>query len=299
MVDVFVSYSSQDRERVSGLVAEIEAIGYSVWWDRAIGAGNAFDREIEKAIDEARCIIVVWSKHSIESEWVRTEANEGLVRGNLVPVAIETVRPPLAFRMLQTIDIAAPDANASLVSAIAKLLPAPSAGEGLPCVGRARELERIGAALDRAKRGEGSLLLFSGEAGIGKTRMTAEAERLARSGEVLVLRGHCSDAEGAPPYQPLLEQIERLARLIGPEAMRQRLGENATELSKLMPELNQRYADIPPYPSLPPEQERRYLLHGVAEFVARGAAAGRAGLLGDRGQSVLHRGGAGAPSRDR
>ena len=53
--------------------------------------------------------------------------------------------------------------------------------------------------------------------------------------------------------------------------MRLSMGENATELSKLMPELKQRYADIPPYPTLPPEQERRYLLHGVAEFVARGA----------------------------
>ncbi len=271
MVDVFVSYSSQDRERVRDLVGEIEAIGYSVWWDREIGAGATFDREIEKAIDEASCIVVVWSKNSVESEWVRTEAHEGLTKGNLVPVAIETVKPPLAFRMIQTIDVAAPDATASLVSAIAKLLPVPSAGDGLPCVGRAREFARIGEAVDRARRGEGALMLFSGEAGVGKTRMTLEAERIARAAEMLVLRGHCSDAESAPPYQPLLEQIERLARLVGPEAMRERMGENATELSKLMPELNQRYADIPPYPTLPPEQERRYLLHGVAEFVARGA----------------------------
>src|SRR5580698_11105586 len=172
MVDVFVSYSSQDRERVSGLVAEIEAIGYSVWWDRQIGVGNAFDREIEKAIDEARCIVVVWSKTSVESEWVRTEANEGLVKGILVPVAIETVRPPLAFRMLQTIDIAASGAVGALVSAIAKFLPPPAAGEGLPCVGRVREIERSREAVGRAGRKEGSLLLFSGEAGVGKTRMT-------------------------------------------------------------------------------------------------------------------------------
>ncbi len=271
MVDVFVSYSSQDRERVRGLVGEIEAIGYSVWWDREIGAGEAFDREIEKAVDDARCIVVVWSQTSVESKWVRSEANEGLNKGILVPVSIEMVKPPLAFRMIQTIDIAAPDATASLVSAIAKLLPAPSAGDSLPCVGRAKELVRIDEALDRARRGEGDVLLFSGEAGIGKTRMTMEAERLARAGEVLVLRGHCSDAESAAPYQPLLEQIERIARLLGPEAMRQRMGENATELSKLMPELMQRYADIPAYPTLPPEQERRFLLHGVAEFIARGA----------------------------
>ena len=204
---------------------------------------------------------------------MRIEANEGLTKGNLVPVAFEAVRPPLAFRMIQTIDIAAPDAEASLVSAIAKLLPAPLTGAGLPCVGRASELGRIDEALERARRGLGQLLLFSGEAGVGKTRMTLEAERIARGSDVLVLRRPLVGRRPPPPpYQPLLEQIERLARLIGPEAMRERMGENATELSKLMPELNQRYADIPPYPTLPPEQERRYLLHGVAEFVARGAA---------------------------
>jgi tetratricopeptide (TPR) repeat protein len=270
MVDVFVSYSSQDRDRVQGLVREIEAIGCSVWWDRQIGAGAAFDREIERAIDEAHCIVVVWSHNSVESEWVRTEANEGLIKGNLVPVAIEAIKPPLAFRRIQTIDFTAPDASASLVTAIAKLLPATASSEGLPCVGRTREIGRLGEAIERARGGDGGLLLFSGEAGVGKTRMTLEAERMARDAGLLVLRGHCPDVDSAPPYQPLLEQIERLARLIGPEVMRQRLGENATELGKLMPELHQRYGDIPPYPTLPPEQERRYLLHGVGEFVARG-----------------------------
>ena len=271
MVDVFVSYSSRDRERVRGLVAQIEAIGCSVWWDREIGAGAAFDREIEKAIDEAHCIVVVWTEHSVDSEWVRTEANEGLSKGILVPVAFEVVKPPLAFRRIQTIDLAAPDANASLVSAITKLLPATASSDGLPLVGRARELERITDMVERARKGEGAFALFSGETGIGKTRMTQEAERIARAAGMLVLRGHCSDSDAAPPYQPTIEHIERLRRVLSPEAMRRSMGENATELGKLMPELRQQYSDIPPYPTLPPEQERRYLLHGMAEFIARGA----------------------------
>ena len=271
MIDVFVSYSSQDRERVGEIVRAIEAAGLSVWWDREIGAGTAFDREIEKALDEARCVVVVWSSHSVESDWVRTEANEGLTKGTLVPVAIEKVRPPLAFRRIQTIDFNAPHAGEDLIGAIAKLLPVKAADDRLPCVGRGKELERIKEMIERAKRGEGGLLLLCGEAGIGKTRLTLEAERIARATEVLVLRGHCPDTEAPPPYQPTLEQIEQIARLLGPETMRQRIGENATELGKLMPELRQRYSDIPPFPSLPPEQERRYLLYGVGEFIARGA----------------------------
>jgi len=103
MVDVFVSYSSQDRERVKPLVDELQRAGWSVWWDRAINAGTAFDREIETALDEARCVVVAWSKTAVESEWVRTEAHEGLERGLLVPVSLDEVRPPLAFRRLHTI----------------------------------------------------------------------------------------------------------------------------------------------------------------------------------------------------
>jgi hypothetical protein len=271
MAEVFVSYASQDRDRVGSLVREIEAAGCSVWWDREIGAGAAFDREIEKAIDEARCIVVVWTKDSVESEWVRTEANEGLQRGNLVPVAIEHVRPPLAFRRIQALEFEAADFGQSLVAAIAKHLPTVNAGEGLPVVGRARELERLAEGIAAAKRGEGGFILFSGEAGIGKTRLIAEAEKLARAADILVLRGHCTEADTAPPYQPLLEQTEHVARLLGPERMRERMGENATELAKLMPELRSRYSDIAEFPTLPPEQERRYLLHGVSEFIARGA----------------------------
>ena len=91
MVDVFVSYASEDRERVKPFVAALQSHGRSVWWDRQIDAGTAFDREIEKAIDEAACIVVVWSRQSVESEWVRTEANEGLERNCLVPISIEDV----------------------------------------------------------------------------------------------------------------------------------------------------------------------------------------------------------------
>ena len=102
MADIFVSYSSEDLERVKPLVAALEEEGWSVWWDRELVAGPSFDREIEKALDAARCVVVIWSSSSTESTWVRTEANEGLEREILVPLLIDDVKPPLAFRMAQT-----------------------------------------------------------------------------------------------------------------------------------------------------------------------------------------------------
>ncbi|MGK0259574.1 MAG: tetratricopeptide (TPR) repeat protein [Candidatus Azotimanducaceae bacterium] len=101
MAEVFISYASKDRERVRALVKVLEAEGCSVWWDRQIDVGVSFDKAIEIAVDEARCIVVVWSANSIQSDWVRAEAAEGLERDILVPVLIDDVRPPLLFRQKQ------------------------------------------------------------------------------------------------------------------------------------------------------------------------------------------------------
>ena len=86
-IDVFVSYSAADRERVRAFVAALEAANLKVWWDSRIAPGAGFDAEIQAALDNARCVLVVWSHSSVDSEWVITEASEGMERGVLVPLA--------------------------------------------------------------------------------------------------------------------------------------------------------------------------------------------------------------------
>ena len=102
MADVFVSYIASDRDRVTQLVEALQAAGLSVWWDRGIDVGSTFDREIERELDAARCVVVVWSNASVDSEWVRNEAFEAQSRNALVPILISDVKPPLAFRRAQT-----------------------------------------------------------------------------------------------------------------------------------------------------------------------------------------------------
>ena len=102
MVDVFVSYSSADRERVRPLVERLEQEGWSVWWDRHIESGSTWDHEIEQALEGARCVVVLWTPAAVVSEWVRSEATEALERAKLVPVILDDVRAPLAFRRTQT-----------------------------------------------------------------------------------------------------------------------------------------------------------------------------------------------------
>ncbi|MEO2176951.1 MAG: AAA family ATPase [bacterium] len=261
------------RERVRPIVEALEAVGWSVWWDRQIDAGSTFDREIEKAIDDAKCVLVVWTANSVDSEWVRTEANEGFEKNLLIPVALETVRPPLAFRRIQSIDLTSLDNTDKLTEAVAKFVALPTGSNSnlTSFVGRGKELAIIESRVMQIDRAEGGFVLLSGEAGIGKTRLTKEAENIAGRRGYMVLTGHCLDMDAAPPYQPLIEQIEQASRLVTEEVMRETLVDNAPEMSKLMPELRQRFHDIPDPVTLPPEQERRYLLHGLGDFIDHAA----------------------------
>lgn len=101
MSDIFLSYSSVDRPRVQVIVAALEQRGWSVWWDQHILPGKTWDQTLGLELAAARCVVVVWSRHSVESDWVRTEALEGKQRGILVPVLIDQVECPWAFRTLQ------------------------------------------------------------------------------------------------------------------------------------------------------------------------------------------------------
>jgi tetratricopeptide (TPR) repeat protein len=141
-----------------------------------------------------------------------------------------------------------------------------------PFVGRVAERARLRRLLERAKASTGAFALIAGEAGMGKTRLVHEAAEEARQLGILALTGHCLDMETVQPYLPVIEQIEQCARIVRPDALRQALGENAAEVAKLMPELRRRYPDIPEPVALPPEQERRFALHGVTAFIERAAA---------------------------
>ena len=105
MADIFISYASEDLDRVRPLVEAIEALGFSVWWDRQIDPGTTWDEVLEHALSEARWVVTVWTEHSIASRWVRTESMDALEREILVPVLLDDVTPPVAFRTTQAADL--------------------------------------------------------------------------------------------------------------------------------------------------------------------------------------------------
>jgi class 3 adenylate cyclase/tetratricopeptide (TPR) repeat protein len=146
-------------------------------------------------------------------------------------------------------------------------------GDRTPFVGREAERQQVRMLVHRTAAGHGALLVVSGDAGVGKSRLVAEAMAEAASVGAAVLTGQCLDMQSPPPFQPVIDQIDAASRALTRERFLEVLGENAAEVATLMPALRQRYDGFPEPPPLPPDQERHYVLHGVADFIERATVA--------------------------
>jgi tetratricopeptide (TPR) repeat protein len=105
MASVFLSYAREDSAQARPIALALEKHGHSVWWDLHVRGGAQFAKVIEEALKAADAVVVLWSKHSIESAWVLDEAAAGRDTGRLVPITIDGTEPPLGFRQFQTIDL--------------------------------------------------------------------------------------------------------------------------------------------------------------------------------------------------
>jgi len=108
-----------------------------------------------------------------------------------------------------------------------------------PLVGREPELGVLCERLDAAAGGAGGVTLLCGEPGIGKTRLLAEAARLARQRGFTVVTGNCYRAEGALPYRPWIEVLNGLAADPDEKAFGRLRPAAAADLARLVPELSE------------------------------------------------------------
>jgi DNA-binding CsgD family transcriptional regulator/tetratricopeptide (TPR) repeat protein len=137
-------------------------------------------------------------------------------------------------------------------------------------VGRETELSALLTSLEGAKKGAGRVVLLSGDAGIGKSRLAAEVVATAQKGKVTVLvgRGHALHAGLA--YAPMVEALRpHLAN--APNA--EELFSGLADLGRLLPDPR-----LPAVEALgDPELERTRMFEAVAILVGR--IARQTGLL--------------------
>ncbi len=127
-------------------------------------------------------------------------------------------------------------------------------------VGRDEQMARLGEALDSARHGKGTVQFLTGEAGIGKSTLTAALAERALADGFLVLYGACTAHTGSP-LQPLIAALR--SHFAATEDHDIRLGPLSGELARLMPEVGERF-EVGQAVIADPETERIRLLDAVA-----------------------------------
>ena len=105
MSDIFISYKQEERPIALKFATALEGVGWTVWWDLDLIGGEHFDDAIEAELNEAQCVVVLWSKLSARSRFVKDEATYALNQNKLLPARIDDGVLPFRFQNLHTIDL--------------------------------------------------------------------------------------------------------------------------------------------------------------------------------------------------
>lgn len=113
MNDIFLSYDRTDQSIAQKLADALKQSGWSVFWDYDIRTGVDFEKQIESELKSTGCVVVLWSRSSVKSKWVKKEARGGAQRGRLLPLLIDEVALPAEFRALNAVQLSGWDGQAA------------------------------------------------------------------------------------------------------------------------------------------------------------------------------------------
>jgi hypothetical protein len=101
MAQVFISYSQPEAEPTAALARELEAAGFTVWWDTSLLPDDLhFPDTIRREITGAQAAVVIWTPSSVKSRWVYGEAKLADEQGKLIQLRTPALDPgsiPLPF----------------------------------------------------------------------------------------------------------------------------------------------------------------------------------------------------------
>jgi len=133
-------------------------------------------------------------------------------------------------------------------------------------IDRVNDLAALHVLIDQAKSGRGQVVLLSGEAGIGKSRLVAETKASAAAQDFLQLQGNCFQPDISSPYAPLLDLLRSSAARQLAAAVTSELAPFARELHQLLPDVVPLLPDRIPMSSSDPEQEKHRLFAALTQF---------------------------------
>lgn len=134
----------------------------------------------------------------------------------------------------------------------------------VPFIGRKEALQKLSQSLKRARAGNGGLVLISGEAGIGKSRLLQEfASR--QHGRVRVIMGSASPESSCMPYQPLIEALRPV--LSSPDILQHVHNSWLVEASRLIPEFAELVQQTQEFAPLEAGLARARLFEGLCRII--------------------------------
>lgn len=102
---VFISFKTEEKHHALIFKEALEKVGYLVWWQIDLQCGHEWHGEIDKALNDAGAIIVLWSPASHKSPWVRHEASQAMAMNRYAPVRIEVFNIDNPYNRIQATDI--------------------------------------------------------------------------------------------------------------------------------------------------------------------------------------------------
>jgi len=144
-----------------------------------------------------------------------------------------------------------------------KILAVPTFG----FYGRAAEQANIARCWATAKAGQLRLVLLAGEPGIGKTRLAAEAGRIAHAEGATVLLGTC-DEDIAHPYHPFVEALRHYLINAPDNVLLRHVQEHHGDLLRIAPSLSARVPNLPKPRMADAETERYLMFEAVTGLLA-------------------------------
>ena len=105
MADIFLAYSRSNWKKADKFRDAFKKIGFSVFVDIDTPTGERWREHIENQLNACSVLVVLWSKSSVKSDYVKEEADVAKDHGKLVPVMVTKCELPYGFRSYQTLDL--------------------------------------------------------------------------------------------------------------------------------------------------------------------------------------------------